>query len=59
MVIELNPRHLSLPGGIADFPNQPIELKMNPSADVLGNVLLLDVHVKQLGANVHQVANVK
>lgn len=59
MASKQNPRNLSLPGGIADFLNQPIQLEMSPSADVLANVLLLDVHVKHLGANVHQIANVK
>ena len=59
MVIKQNPRHPSLPGGIADFRSQPIQLKMGPSACVLANVLLLDVHVKHLETNVHQIANVK
>ena len=59
VVIKQNPRHPSLPGGIADFPSQPIQLKMSPSADVLANVLLLDVNVKHLGTNVHQIVNVK
>ena len=52
--------HLLLPGGIADFRNQPIQLKMgSPSANALANVQLLGVHVKHLGTHVHQIVNVK
>ena len=60
VAIKQNPRHLLLPGGIADFQNQPIQLKMgSPSANALANVQLLGVHVKHLGTHVHQIVNVK
>ena len=49
VAIKQNPRHLLLPGGIADFRNQPIQLKMgSPSANALANVQLLGVHVKSI-----------